>query len=118
MGHPGQIQRANKAPLAPQEMIIFNAWQRFASARNGRVGLRTQCTRHFAVRVVRSSSRWPDHLVGRFAIGRCVDHEKLDRRIAGDGEDMHHVCRKKQVSPARISKDSSPTCAVAVPSSR
>ena len=40
MCHPGQMKGANKAPLTPQEMIIFNAWQRFASAWNGRVWLR------------------------------------------------------------------------------
>ncbi len=32
MRHPGQMKGANKAPSTPQEMIIFNAWQRFASA--------------------------------------------------------------------------------------
>ena len=40
MRHPGQMKGANKAPSTPQEMIIFNAWQRFACAWNGRVWLR------------------------------------------------------------------------------
>jgi len=40
MRHARQMKGANEAPLTPQQMIIFNAWQRFTSAWKGRVGLR------------------------------------------------------------------------------